>query len=84
LADSLTSKQQYDTRLEPASIGGDLAIIAPHPYIRWIQSNPNHDATMRIGREAPKQRCPFFSPAFKPRSISSNTVLKALTLSGLR
>jgi hypothetical protein len=47
---------QYDTRRSPLPLAGDLTIIAPHPYIRWIQSNPNHDATIRIGSEAPKQR----------------------------
>jgi hypothetical protein len=25
--------------------------------------DPNHDAVIRIGSEAPKQRCPFFMPA---------------------
>ena len=56
-------------------MASDLTIIAPHPYIRWIHLNPNHDATMRIGSEAPKQRCPFFLPAFKPCRIASNRYL---------
>src|SRR6266700_1120784 len=37
-------------------------IIAPQPCIRWIHLDPNHDAAMRIGSEAPG-RGPFFSTA---------------------
>ena len=33
----------------------------PHPYMRWTPTvDPNHDADIRIGSEAPKQRCPIF------------------------
>src|ERR1700692_825365 len=34
----------------------------PHPYIRWIRCDPNHDATMRIEGEAPKQQQPILFP----------------------
>jgi hypothetical protein len=61
--------------VEPASIGGDPMIIAPHPYIRWIPLNPNHDATMRIGSEAPKQRRPFSISALKPWEPAGNRYL---------
>jgi hypothetical protein len=30
--------------------------IAPQPCIRWIHWDPDHDATMRIGGEAPGRR----------------------------
>ena len=30
--------------------------IVPHPSIRWGPEDPDHDAVMRIGSEAPKQR----------------------------
>jgi hypothetical protein len=30
--------------------------IAPHPSIRWDPEDPDHDAVMRIGSEAPKRR----------------------------
>src|SRR5438067_11854171 len=33
--------------------------IAPQPCIRWIHWDPDHDATMRIGGEAPGRRAPF-------------------------
>jgi hypothetical protein len=39
-------------RGEPAFGRGS---IAPQPCIRWVK-NPNHDAAMRIGSEAPRKR----------------------------
>ena len=32
------------------------ARIAPHACIRWVSYDPNHDAVMRIGSEAPRRR----------------------------
>jgi hypothetical protein len=37
--------------------------------------NPNHDADIRIGSEAPKQRRPFLHPASKPLDVASNRYL---------
>ena len=45
-------------RGEPAFLGADQ--IAPRPCIRWVQ-DPNHDALMRIGGEAPRRRTHSFS-----------------------
>ena len=45
-------------RGEPAFLGADQ--IAPRPCIRWVQ-DPNHDALMRIGGEAPGRRTHSFS-----------------------
>jgi hypothetical protein len=46
------------------TIGGEPAFgrgsIAPRPCIRWVQ-DPNHDALMRIGGEAPRRRTHSFS-----------------------
>src|SRR6266853_3418683 len=44
-------------RGEPLSGRGS---IAPRPCIRWVQ-DPNHDALMRIGGEAPRRRTHSFS-----------------------
>jgi len=30
------------------------------------REDPNHDAVMRIGGEAPRRRCPFSPAAWKP------------------
>ena len=45
-------------RGEPAFLGADQ--IASRPCIRWVQ-DPNHDALMRIGGEAPRRRTHSFS-----------------------
>src|SRR6266571_3233975 len=42
-------------------------IIAPQPCIRWIHLDPNHDAAMRIGSEAPG-RGPILQYGLKARS----------------
>jgi hypothetical protein len=52
------NKNRTYPEAEPASIGGDRQIIAPHPYIRRISTDPNHDADIRISSEAPKQQVP--------------------------
>ena len=53
------------------AIRGELAFgrgsIAPQPCIRWVQE-PDHDAAMRIGSEAPKRRTHSF-----PRHNSHGT-----------
>ena len=57
-------EQSFDTRWSPLPLAVILRSSATS-FIRWIQSNPNHDVTMRIGSEAPKQRADF-RLAFKP------------------
>jgi len=42
------------------------AIIAPQPCIRWIGADPDHDAVVRIGGEAPWRRRPSWHSASKP------------------
>ena len=53
--------------VEPASLGGDRAIIAPHPCMRW---DPVGSRTMmQLYASVAKLRSsgsPFFSPAWKP------------------
>ena len=53
--------------VEPASIGDDLLIIVPHPCMRRILSDPDHDAVIRIGSEAPKQRWPILFPGMQAK-----------------
>jgi hypothetical protein len=45
---------------EPASSG---LIVATSFHAVDPTVDPNHDADIRIGSEAPKQRCPFLYPA---------------------
>ena len=63
---------------EPASIGGgSLDHRATSLYSVRSNEIPNHDADIRIGSEAPKQRCPFCSTVCKPyhRRCASNRYL---------
>jgi hypothetical protein len=59
--DSLT--QQYEHEAEPASLGGDHEIIAPHPCMRW---DPVGSRTMmQLYASVAKLRSsggPFFFP----------------------
>ena len=49
----------------------------PHPYTVYQIVDPNHDAVIRIGSEAPKQRYPFCIPVWKPLAFASNRYLGA-------
>jgi hypothetical protein len=49
-------------RAPPAQVAPDS--IAPRPCIRWVH-DPNHDALMRIGGEAPRRRTHSFSRRVK-------------------
>jgi hypothetical protein len=64
--------EQYDTRWSPLLLMAVTEINAPHPYIRWIPLDPNHDATIRIECEAPKQQQPILCPGLKePCALTS-------------
>jgi hypothetical protein len=68
-----TTNITHDTRRSPLSVARSSL---PHPYMRWTPTvDPNHDADIRIGSEAPKQRCPFLITARKPWVLASNRYL---------
>ena len=66
-ADGLIPGNAIRYEVEPASLGGDHAIIAPHPCMRW---DPVGSRTMmQLYASVAKLRSsgsPFFRPAWKP------------------
>jgi hypothetical protein len=64
--------QQMTIRGEPAFERGSIAL---QPCIRWVQ-DPNHDAVMRIGSEAPKRRTHSLLRRDKPWSPSGHRHLE--------
>jgi hypothetical protein len=61
---------------EPAFSGAVIVATSLHAVDPMV--DPNHDAVIRIGSEAPKQRCPFCNPAWKPLTFASNRYLGSL------
>jgi hypothetical protein len=53
------------TRYEAEPAWSGQVIVATSLYSAGISTvdSQNHDADIRIGSEAPKQRCPFLYPA---------------------